>query len=188
MIKVVLLLVFFLLYMNIMNRNKYFDEIIEYIPKGVKVLDFGAGNCELSKYIGWRNNVTSIDIHKSCEKADIYDGYKLPYEDNSFDVVLSMFVLHHIPHNKEIIHELQRVARNRVIIVEDTPITLLQRFISSVHYLYFQQPMYMIEHMKTPEDWCAYLGGECIIKKTKSRSVINMTPHYIIIKDSHLNT
>jgi len=180
-VAVIVVLSLFLVYVDIMNRYKYFDEIVEYIPKGVKVLDFGAGNCEFSEYIGERNEVTSIDIHKSCEDADIYDGYKLPYEDNSFDVVLSMFVLHHIPHNKEIIHELQRVSRNRVIIVEDMPISVLQRFMSSVHYLYFQQPPHMIEHMKTPEDWCAYLGGECIIKKTKSRSIVNTTPHYIII-------
>lgn len=180
---VIVVLLIFLVYGDIVNRYKYFDEIIEYIPKGAKVLDFGAGKCELSKYIGTRNNITSIDIHKSCENAHVYDGYKLPYEDNSFDVVLVMFVLHHIPHNKEIIKELQRVARKRIIVVEDTPVSVYQRMISRAHYLFFKQSIHMIEHMKIPEEWCASLGGGCIIKKTQSRSIINTTPHYIIIKD-----
>lgn len=183
MILLVLLVVTVLVYTDIMNRNKYFDELIGYIPTGVSVLDFGAGTCDLSKYIGHRNAVTSIDIHTSCEDADVYDGYTLPYEDDAFDVVVSMFVLHHIPHHESIIKELRRVARSRVIVIEDMPTTPYQRFISRVHYLYFQQSTRTIENMKTPEAWCASLGGQCTIKKLASRSIVNPTPHYIIVKD-----
>ena len=180
---IIFVLLFVLIYTDIMNRYKYFDEIIKYIPPGVKVLDFGAGKCEFSKYINNRNVVTSIDIHKSCENADTYNGYILPYDDNSFDVVLVMFVLHHIPHNKQMIKEIQRVTRKRVIVIEDMPTTLFQRFISKIHYIFFRQSTNMIEHMKDPQQWCSLLGDECIIKKLNSRSIINSTPHYIIIKD-----
>ena len=182
---VVLLVIFIfvLIYIDIMNRDKYFDELIEYIPKGAEVLDFGAGKCELSKYIGTRNTVTSIDIQKSCDGSDVYDGYKLPYDDNSFDVVVSMFVLHHIPHNENILNELTRVTRNKLIIVEDMPTSFYQKLVAKVHYLFFHQPMHTIEHMKTPTEWCAILGGDCEIKRLRSSSFINTTPHYVIIKD-----
>lgn len=169
--------------MDIMNRDKYFDELLQYIPENANVLDFGAGNCEFSKYIGNRNVTTSVDIHKSCEGADVYDGYKLPYEDNSFDVVLSMFVLHHIPHNRDIMKELQRVARKHIIIVEDMPVTAYQRLVARLHYLFFGQPMNTIKHMKTPQEWCDLLDGNCQIKKIQSGSLINTTPHFVIVKD-----
>ena len=178
-----LIVILFLVYADIMNRDKYFDELLEYIPKGAKVLDFGAGKCELSTYIGTRNDVTSIDIQKSCEGADVYDGYKLPYDNDSFDVVVSMFVLHHIPHNQEIVKELQRVSRGRVIVVEDEPVTMYQKMIARLHYIFFKQPTHTIEHMKTPQEWCDMLGGDCEIKKLRSSSIINTTPHYVIVKD-----
>jgi len=179
----ILTLVFSLIYRDIMNRDKYFDEILEYIPEDSTVLDFGAGKCELSKYLGTRNTVTGIDIHKSCEEADVYDGYKLPYEDNSFDIVVSMFVLHHIPHNENILKELSRVSRGKLIIVEDMPVTVYQRLVTKVHYLFFNQPMHMIKHMKSPKAWSESLGGDCKIKKLQSSSLINPTPHYVIVKD-----
>lgn len=180
---IIILLILLLIYMDIMNRDKYFDELLQYIPQNASVLDFGAGNCEFSKYIGNRNVTMSVDIHKSCEGADVYDGYKLPYEDNSFDVVLSMFVLHHIPHNQDIMKELQRVAREHIIIVEDMPVTTYQRLVARLHYLFFGQPMNTIKHMKTPQEWCELLDGNCQIKKIQSGSLINTTPHFVIVKD-----
>lgn len=179
----VIVLVLVLVYTDIMNRDKYFDEILEYIPRGVKVLDFGAGKCELSRYMGTRNDVTSIDIQKSCDEADVYDGYKLPYDDDSFDVVVSMFVLHHIPHNENILKELTRVSREKLIIVEDMPTSIYQGLVARIHYLFFHQPTHMVEHMKSPREWCASLGGDCEIKRLRSSSIINTTPHYAIIKD-----
>jgi len=184
---VILLLIFTLvlslIYIDIMNRDKYFDEIVQYIPKGAKVLDFGAGKCELSKYLGTRNDVTSIDIQKSCDEADVYDGHTLPYEDDSFDVVVSMFVLHHIPHNENILKELTRVSRGKLVIVEDMPATFYQKIVAKIHYIFFHQPTHTIEHMKSPREWCASLGGNCNIKKLRSNSLINTTPHYVIVKD-----
>lgn len=177
----IVLVLVLLLVSDIMNRDKYFDEIVEYIPEGASVLDFGAGHCELSTYIGTRNPVTSVDIHKSCAGSDVYDGYRLPYEDDAFDVVVSMFVLHHIPHHEAIIKELQRVARKRLVVVEDAPESTYQRLVAMIHYLFFHQSVRMIEHMKSPEEWCAALGGRCTIKRLASRSFLNPTPHYVIV-------
>ena len=175
--------VLLLVIMDIKNRNKYFAEIVGYIPKGAEVLDFGSGHCELKKYLATRNEVTSVDIHKSCPSADVYDGYHLPYEDQSFDVVVSSFVLHHIPHNEQMIKELQRVTRKRVLVVEDMPNTWYERLVSKLHYLLFKQSPDMIKYMHPPEHWSKIMGGGCDIRRMRARSLINPTPHYIIVKD-----
>ena len=174
-----------MIYKDVMNRNKYFAEIKEYIPKFTNVLDFGAGRCELSAYLKNRNYVTSVDIYAGCENADVYDGYTLPYADDSFDVVVCMFVLHHIPHHKKMIDELKRVCARRIIIVEDMPQTFYQYVISKLHYLFFRQPMKTIENMHDPHTWCNLLeeDGACTIKQLKSKSFINPTPHFVIMKD-----
>ncbi|QIG59569.1 class I SAM-dependent methyltransferase [Dishui Lake phycodnavirus 2] len=173
------------IYKDISNRNKYFEEIKEYIPKFTNVLDFGAGRCELSTYLKNRNYVTSVDIYAGCPGADVYDGYKLPYADDSFDVVVCMFVLHHIPHHRAIIEELKRVCARRIIIVEDMPQTFYQHLISKLHYLFFKQPMSTIKNMHSPQTWCELLEdrGVCTIKQLKSHSFINNTPHFLVVKD-----
>lgn len=178
----------FVVYKDVMNRNKYFEEIKQYIPKFTNVLDFGSGRCELRTYLKNRNYVTSVDIYAGCDEADVYDGYKLPYADDSFDVVVCMFVLHHIPHHREIIEELKRVCARRIILVEDMPQTFYQHLISKLHYLFFRQPMSTIENMHSPETWCELLEdrGSCKIKQLKSHSFINPTPHFLVVKDFYM--
>jgi len=167
------------------DRTTFFDEIIEYVPPGTSVLDFGSGNCGFARYAGSRNKTTSLDIHKSCKESDVYDGHVLPYPDNSFDVVLAMFVLHHIPHNKSIIDELKRVCKKRIILVEDMPRTWYHRLVSKIHYLFFGQSMRTIKHMRSPTEWSCMLGreGGSTIKKLRSGSFVNSTPHYAIVKN-----
>jgi SAM-dependent methyltransferase len=179
------LLLFLAAYRDVKNRNRYFEEIKRYIPKFTNVLDFGAGRCELGAYLKNRNYVTSVDIYKGCQDAVVYDGHTLPFEDDAFDVVVCMFVLHHIPHHREIIEELKRVCAKRIIIIEDMPHTLYEYVVSKLHYVFFRQPMSTIKHMQSPQTWCDLLGGDgrCIIEKLKSRSWINPTPHFVIVKD-----
>lgn len=77
-------------------------------------------------------NVTSLDIvnrNKTNVKLALYDGKKIPFPDNTFDIVIVSFVLIFIPKNiEEIVKELARVSRNYVLVLEDTPQTKLQVF------------------------------------------------------------
>ena len=169
------------IYNDCMDRSKFTRVVATHIPVGESVLDFGSGNCELSAFLGNRNSTTSVDIFKGCKDADVYDGHILPYPDDSFDVVVSMFVLHHIPHHTSIVKELKRVARKRIILVEDHPITTYDRLISKLHYLCFNQPTHMIEHMKHPNAWVKLLNGSCSVHRICERSFLNSTPHFMIV-------
>lgn len=89
-------------------------------------LEIGCGNGEVSKYIArtYRGRVTGIDIDPEQVKiasdndGDIThlkyleaDSTDLPFEDDSFDVVLSFGVLHHIDSWDNALAEIKRVLR-----------------------------------------------------------------------------
>lgn len=72
-----------------------------------KILDFGCGVGRLTSYLGRTGaKVVGVDITKSMTDMAkerypgqifvCYDGKKLPFEDNSFDHAVSVFVLQHI--------------------------------------------------------------------------------------------
>lgn len=64
--------------------------------------------------------IISIDIKKTknLKKYIIGDGRKLPFKDNSFNIVISLDVLEHIPSNNRetFIRELDRVAKDIVFL------------------------------------------------------------------------
>lgn len=60
------------------------------------------------------------------EKGDIY---KLPYKDNSFDLVLCMEVLEHLENPVAALKELKRVSKKYVLLsVPNEPLFTIQRF------------------------------------------------------------
>jgi ubiquinone/menaquinone biosynthesis C-methylase UbiE len=90
------------------------------------ILDVGCGNGYLlSKYAQAGANVTGIDItSKAIEltqqrfinlglKANILkaDAQSLPFDDQSFDCVTSVGVLHHVPDTQKAINEIHRVLK-----------------------------------------------------------------------------
>jgi ubiquinone/menaquinone biosynthesis C-methylase UbiE len=51
----------------------------------------------------------------------IGDATQLPFADNSFDVVLTRYSFHHMKEPILALKEMQRVARNRVVVIDATP-------------------------------------------------------------------
>jgi len=93
------------------------------VPKGYhSVLDAGARDgyysLQLTQYF---DSVTSLDLSKpqveheriTCVAGDLT---RLPYPDNSFDVVFCTEVLEHIPALEEAVREIKRVAKRCILI------------------------------------------------------------------------
>lgn len=107
--------------------------IKKHLHPGETLLDLGGGTGFFARWLSDHAGVaaTVSDIVDYEENRDpslpfIHhpDPRHVPCPDKSFDVVLLMFVLHHIDtgeHQERIIREATRVARKRVIVIEDTP-------------------------------------------------------------------
>jgi|TARA_B100001964_G_C14023639_1_gene505010 SAM-dependent methyltransferase len=96
-----------------------------FIKKNSKILDVGAGDLYISKLMQERfdSKVVGVDVmgySTDFIEYHIIKNSKLPFRNNSFDVVTFNTVLHHInfKEQKEILKEARRVGK-RIIIFED---------------------------------------------------------------------
>jgi ubiquinone/menaquinone biosynthesis C-methylase UbiE len=101
------------------------EKILPFIQEGESVLDFGCSDMAILKYIASKKKIsfTGIDIFDyNVQDANFikYDGGKLPFKDEQFDVVLSLFVLHHTDNSPFYLKELIRVSKRKIILCEDT--------------------------------------------------------------------
>lgn len=103
---------------------------IEYIKKYVrfsedtKVLDVGCGNAFFGYYFSKFCDVTELDYSKymclmnPLEKLIQADAENLPFKGDTFDVVFSSALLHHVQSPEEILREYKRVSKKFVVIIE----------------------------------------------------------------------
>ena len=112
---------------------KYKAQHIVDVCKGqtfAKVLEVGAGDGSILKYLSDGNfapeyhaveisdsgvkHIKSRQI-KGLSSVQEFDGYHLPFEDNSFDLLILSHVLEHVEHERLLLREIKRVSRNFVI-------------------------------------------------------------------------
>lgn len=107
----------------------------EFIKEGEKILDIGAGGGWISEEIKKRKKVeiTLLDVkdfNQTCNlKLVLYDGKNIPFPDNSFNVSLLIFTLHHCPNPLRVLSEARRVTKEKIIVIEDVPISLLNKIL-----------------------------------------------------------
>lgn len=93
-----------LLWLYLKNETNFFSEQL-------KVLHFAPEQCFLKRFRGLKNlDYTTTDLESPIAdvKADICN---LPFEDNSYDVILCNHVLEHIPDDIKAMQELFRVMK-----------------------------------------------------------------------------
>lgn len=100
------------------GTRPFFGLCKQQIQRGAEILEVGAGpSNECSQMLGEIGRVTGLDIdpdvmnNQWLSKACIFEGKKMPFEDNSFDACVSNFVLEHVSHPEEHFAEIARVLR-----------------------------------------------------------------------------
>lgn len=106
------------------RSEKIASWIEAYLNSGEKVVDIGAGDCFLSNSVQQRCGIEIFpvdiaDYSRTDLKTIIYDGKTLPFPDDYFDSALVLFVLHYVKDPLTVLREAQRVAKKRIIILQD---------------------------------------------------------------------
>lgn len=148
------------------------------------VIDVGCGDGESSalfvKHSDKIDSIYGIDPHLPEEvavPARSYDGVTIPFPDESFDVALASFILHHAQDAEVVIREMKRVGR-RVVVAEDYVDTWgawlaavfmheLMRFVLNMEY--------EKDGFRTMEQWRAIFdknGLEIVAEKEYSSMVL----------------
>lgn len=112
---------------------KYKAQNIIDVCKGIKpqkVLEVGAGDGSILHFLNEWNfapELYALEIAQSGVElikerklsrlvlAQSFDGYKIPFEDNAFDLVILAHVLEHVEHERILLRELKRVAKYIVV-------------------------------------------------------------------------
>jgi ubiquinone/menaquinone biosynthesis C-methylase UbiE len=96
----------------------------------LKVLEVGAGDGSILHFFNeWSfgQELYALEIAetgveqirkrnlKNLKEVKTFNGYQIPYEDDSFDLVVLAHVLEHVEHERLLLRELKRVARHLVI-------------------------------------------------------------------------
>ncbi|HTI59632.1 class I SAM-dependent methyltransferase [Mucilaginibacter sp.] len=95
-----------------------------------KVLEVGAGDGSILKLLAeqdFARDYYAVEISESgvehikarniptLRSVQIFDGYHLPFEDGSFELIILSHVLEHVEHERLLLRELKRVAKYCVI-------------------------------------------------------------------------
>ena len=132
----------------------------DFIKKRSKILDLGCGSGIVGKEFEkfFNADLLGIDIEdKRVEKIPfrIFDGFKIPFPDNYFDLTLISYVLHHAQDPEALLKEAKRVSK-KIIIFEDLPKGLLSKlrcFLHQTSYNLFFQRKKQKFNFKTKEEW-----------------------------------
>lgn len=100
------------------------------IHEGDTILDLGTGTGYVAIPLAWNNptcQIIGLDIIDSTMKENqerattlhlpnlsyqVYDGGSMPFQDNTFDIIVSRFAIHHFTDIKKTFHEIGRVLKD----------------------------------------------------------------------------
>jgi len=125
---------------QIIALNTY-SHLKQYITISDVILDVGSGNGLVAdiirKNVGAR--VINLDINnisKTKDKPILFCGKNIPFCCDAFTVTICCFVLHHTQYQKELLNEMKRVTKSKIIIFEDVTENVTDQFLVFLHKLY----------------------------------------------------
>lgn len=117
-------------------RRRIFREMrktLESIGPLSSALDVGSGDGWFAKSVsglGICDRVTAVDVKarpRGHYPVELYDGERLPFPDDEFDLVYAVDVVHHAPEPAKLLGEMIRCARRFVLLKDHTWQTELGR-------------------------------------------------------------
>lgn len=167
-------------------RERWVAKQLTAIPAGKKILDAGAGECyyrrycdhlvyisqDFNKYTG-RGDEKGIQTGtRDTTKIDIVsDITKIPLPTASFDTVLCVEVLEHLPRPLDALKELSRVLKKGGTFILTAPFTSLTHYSPFFYHSGFSRNFYTenlpklgftIEEMYTYGNYFSYLALELV--------------------------
>jgi ubiquinone/menaquinone biosynthesis C-methylase UbiE len=135
-----------------------------FIEPNQHIVEIGAGNGIVAEML--HNAIGTdftllevVDYNATKLPMRVFDGKTLPFEDNSFDKAMLVFVLHHNPDPRPIMREALRVSRHGVLVVENDTRGFIKkpftRMIDSTEHLHRGVPP--CYHTKSTQEWRALL-------------------------------
>lgn len=121
-----------------LRESEIGGKLAPHLEPGMDVLDLGSGTGRMSRWLAAQAGVrpTLADIIEFDNRVlglpyvRLEDPLSLPFPDRAFDAVIMLFVLHHIEgweDQERMVAEAARVARDRLLVIEDTPTSRLDR-------------------------------------------------------------
>ena len=139
-------------YTNRQTKARYI--YLKYQPILIEnILDVGADQCYLKEYLDDNAEYVGIGLHS--DKLDLkidLEKQPLPYEDNSFDVVLCTDVLEHLDNIYKVFDELCRVSKKYVIISLPNPHSVFWSYLKHGDYNEYQHLKFYGLPSEKPED------------------------------------
>jgi len=136
------------------------------VGKNKSLLDVGCGrgHC-IEKFLGIGLEVTGCDIYQkpTVATASRYvqgNVESLPFKDRSFDIVTCFHTLEHVRRLGAALHELKRVARNRLFLI--VPQQRFFRFTLDLHIHFFYSQAYFRSLVDCEPGECAQIGGDIV--------------------------
>ena len=180
-----------LVYQILQARAADLSNIVSpYLNRGELILDIGPASCTVTESLMKRGlKVFPLDIENfsivDAVLPTIYDGGRMPFDDNQFDTSLILFVLHHTPNPLEVLTEAKRVSK-RILVMEDIVTSPAQRILTAaldslMNLEFFDQP----HTNKGDEEWKAIfrgLGLRLLNEKYKTSAAVMKHALYFLEK------
>jgi ubiquinone/menaquinone biosynthesis C-methylase UbiE len=178
--------------------NTYFY-LEKYIKSTDTVLDIGSGTGFVADLIRERTGarVVCLDVSRDPRARHtpmLFDGKSMPFYDEAFTVSICCFVLHHTKFQRELLKEIRRVTKSRIIILEDLTENTTDYFLTLLHKLYsgFRYRSFCT-HFRKNSSWkglflqCGFfIDEELNIGKNREPTYPVSRRGYILSKNGHL--
>lgn len=120
-----------------LRENEIGRRVAPHLRSGQTVLDYGSGTGRIDRWLARHTGALPVMADlvaypNRCRELpflELDDPFHVPAADRSFDAVLMLFALHHNPFASQgkMVAEAVRLARGRVIVLEDTPFHAVDR-------------------------------------------------------------